>query len=160
MAAQLDYQINANTAYPGLIAYLDQGDDRISRTVETPEGIPFGAPVEIGTDPNKQCILANGTGLFLGITYRSLEREAVNRAGDISYQFETTAGILRTGYIWAICTTTSFVGQLVKYVHATGELAAGDALVGETQIIGAQWETVTAVGELGLIRMSSSIQNQ
>ena len=76
--------------------------------------------------------------------------------GDITYEDEDAVAIIRDGYIWAVCPTGCVPGDVVNYVDATGVLDSGAAVAGETLIDDAQWETTTAAGQIGLIRINST----
>lgn len=152
MSAQLSYARRQVAGYAGQIADI-RGGVRISRSVETVAGIPFGVAVSRGTDKDKQCLLGGAAG-FLGITYRSLEREGVQGSGVITYGEKETAGIMQDGLIRVVCPTGCAPGDPVNYVDATGVLDAGAAVAGETALDNAIWDSVTAAGELGLIRIT------
>jgi len=123
MSAQTSYSINQPVAYAGLV-FAQAPKDIISRAVETVAGIGFARVVSRGTDKDKQCILGGTTGI-LGITVRSLDREADDAAGAIEYAENETAGIMREGYIWAVCPTGCVPGDAVNFVEATGVLDSG-----------------------------------
>lgn len=153
MSAQTSYSIKQPKAYAGLI-YAQAPHDIVSRMVETVAGIGFGVAVSRGTDKERQ-IVAGGTD-FLGITIRSLDKEGAANTGAIQWNETEAAGILRDGYIWAVCPAGCNPGDAVKYTNATGVIDAGAAAAGETQLDGAQWETVAAAGELAVIRIETS----
>ncbi len=153
MSAQTSYSIKQPKAYAGLV-YAQAPHDIVSRDVETVAGIGFGVVVSRGTNKERQ-VVAGGTD-FLGITIRSLDKEGAANTGAIQWNEKEAAGILRDGYIWAVCPTGCNPGDTVKYADATGVLDAGAAGAGETQLDGAQWETVAAAGELAVIRIDSS----
>jgi len=153
MAAQTSYDIRQGKAYAGLI-YAQAPSDIVSRAVETVAGVAFGVAVTRGTDPDKQTVLATSAN-FLGITIRSLEKEGGD-AGAIRWNLKETAGIMRSGYIWAVCPTGCLPGNAVKYTDGTGVLDSGAAGVGETSLDGATWETTASAGELGVIRLNTS----
>ena len=155
MSAQTSYTIKQGEAYAGLI-YAQAPHDIVSRAVETAAGIGFGVAVSRGTDPDTQAVLAEATG-FLGITIRSLEKEGAANTGAIKWNQYETAGILREGYIWAVCPTGCVPGDLVNYVDDTGVLDSGAATAGETQLDGAKWETTASAGELAVIRIETSV---
>lgn len=150
MAAQTSYSINQAKAYAGML-YAQAPHQISSFTVETAAGIPFGVAVSRGTDKESQAVLGGSD--YVGITVRSLEREGGN-AGTVQYSEKETAGVLREGFVWAICPTGCTAGDSVNYTTATGVLDAGTAGAGEAQIAGATWETTTAAGELGVIRLA------
>ena len=153
MSAQLSYDIRQGKGYAGLI-YAQAPSDIISRSVETTAGIGFGVAVTRGTNPDKQVVMATSAN-FLGITIRSLEQEG-GEAGAIQWDVKETAGIMRSGYIWAVCPTGCLPGAAVKYTDGTGVLDSGAAGVGETSLDGATWETTASAGELGVIRLNTS----
>ena len=152
MSAQTSYSIEQPKAYAGLV-YAQAPHDIVSRMVETVDGIGFGVAVSRGTDAERQ-IVAGGTA-FTGITIRSLEKEGAANSGDIQWDETETAGILRDGYIWVTCPTGCNPGDQVKYTDATGVIDSGAAGADETQLDGAQWDTVAAAGELAVIRLNS-----
>lgn len=155
MSAQTSYSINQQVALAGLV-YAQAPSDIISRSCETVAGIPFGVAVSTGTDPDKECILGGATG-FLGISIRSLEREGVQGSGVIQYDEKETVGIIRNGYVWATCPSGCNPGDKVNFVEATGVLDSGAASgTGETELDDAQWDSVAAAGELGIIRINST----
>lgn len=153
MPAQTSYSIRQGKAYAGLI-YAQAPHDIVSRAVETAAGIGFGVAVTRGTDPDKQIVLAASAD-FLGIAIRSLEKEG-GTAGDIQWNVKETAGIMRSGYIWAVCPTGCVPGNAVNYADGTGILDSGAAGASETQLDGATWETTASAGELAVIRIQTS----
>lgn len=154
MSAQTSYSINQGKAYAGLI-YAQAPHDIVSRAVETAAGIGFGVAVTRGTDADRQIDLA-GSASFLGITIRSLEHEGAANTGAIKWDETETAGVMRKGYIWAVCPAGCVPGDAVKYTDGTGVLNAGAAGADETQLDGATWETTAAAGELAVIRLETS----
>lgn len=153
MSAQLSYAINQAIAYAGLV-YAQAPHDIISRNVEGASGFAFGLAVGRGTDKANQA-LAGGAD-FLGISIRSLDKEGAANTAAIKWNEKEAAGIIRDGYIWALCPTGATAGDPVNYVIATGVLDSGAAVAGENLIDGATWETDVAAGELGVIRLQST----
>lgn len=154
MSAQLSYNINQGKAYAGLI-YALAPNDIVSRSVEPAAGIGFGVAVTRGTDPDTQ-VKFGGSASFLGITIRSLEHEGAANTGAIKWSQNQTAGVMREGYIWAVCPTGCVPGDAVNYADGTGVLDSGAATTGNTQLDGATWETTAAAGELAVIRLETS----
>lgn len=150
MSAQTSYEIKQPKAYAGLV-YAQAPHDIVSRLVETAAGIAFATAVSRGTDKEKQ-IVAGGTD-FIGITIRSLDKEGVANTGAIQWNQKESAGVLRSGYVWAACPAGCNPGDAVKYVNATGVINAGAPAAGETAIANAKWETVAAAGGLAVIRI-------
>ncbi len=154
MSAQTSYAINQAVAYAGLI-FAQAPKDVISRDVETAAGIPFAVVVSRGTDKDRQCLLGGTTGI-LGITVRSLDREADDAAGAIEYAENETAAIMREGCIWAVCPTGCVPGDAVNFVEATGVLDSGaPADTTETALDDCYWDSTAAAGALGIIRVNN-----
>lgn len=150
MSAQLSYAINQPVGYPGLI-FAQEPHDIISRDAGTV--IPFGVAVARGADADRQCRAGGAAAAYIGVSIRSLEREGAANTGAVEYAVTETVGILRDGYIWAVCPTGCVPGDGVKYTQATGVLDSGAAGAGEVGLDGATWETTTAAGGLGVIRL-------
>lgn len=153
MTAQTSYSINQAVAYAGLI-YAQAPHDIISRVVEGAAGIEFAVAVGRGTDKEKQAVV--GTSDYLGITVRSLDREGAVNTAAIKYNETESAAIMRTGYVWANIPSGGNPGDPIKYNTTTGIIDAGVAGVGETQIDGAELDTITVAGELGVIYLPSA----
>ena len=153
MSAQTSYDIRQDKAYAGLI-YAQAPHDIVSRSVETVAGIGFGVAVTRGTDADKQIVPAASAD-FLGVTIRSLEQEG-GEAGAIKWDVKETAGVMRSGYIWAVCPTGCVPGDAVNYADGTGVLDSGAAGAGSTSLDGASWETTAVAGELAVVRLSTS----
>ena len=151
MSAQTSYDINQPVAYAGQV-YALSPCDIVSRSVETVAGMAFGIAVSRGTDPDEQAVIGGAD--YLGISIRSLEREGAANTGAVQYDETETAGIMRFGYVWAVCPAGATPGDAVKYTTATGVLDSGAPGAGEAAITGATWDTVTAAGELGVIRVA------
>ncbi len=152
MSAQTSYSINKPVAYPGLI-YAQAPHEIASRSVETAAGIGFGLAVSRGTDTENQVVIGGAS--LLGITVRSLDREGAANNGGISYLEKETAGILRSGSIWATCPTGCVPGDVVNYNTTTGVLDSGAAGTGEALVPNAVWDSVGAAGDLAVIRIGS-----
>jgi hypothetical protein len=153
MSAQTSYSINQEKAYAGML-YAQAPKDIFSLVVEPSAGIGFAVAVARGTDTEKECDLA-GSADFIGITVRSLDREGAANSGAVKYDQYETAGVLRKGYVWAVCPAGCNPGDAVKYTDGTGVLNAGNAGAGETQLDGANWETAASAGGLAVIRLES-----
>lgn len=152
MSAQTTYSLNHNEGYAGgIYALHDQDID--SRAVETAAGADFGIAVSRGTDLEKQCVI--GGTAFIGITVRSVDREGLGD-GTVKYAQTETAGIMRKGYIYVTLAAGGNPGAALKYDNTTGVIDVGAAGAGETQLDGAELETVTAAGALGVVRLTST----
>ena len=145
MSAQTSYDINQPVAYAGLI-YAQFPSAILSRAVETVAGIPFAVVVRRGTDKDQQCVLG-GTTDILGVTIRSLDREADDAAGAIEYAEKETAGIMEDGRVWAVCPSGCVPGDAVNFVEATGVLDSGaPSGTGETGLDDFYWGSTAAAG--------------
>ena len=154
MPAQTSYSINQPVAYAGLI-YALAPSDIISRSVETVAGVAFGVVTSRGTDADKQALLGGTTGI-LGVTVRDLGREGAANTGDVSYSEKETAGIMRDGYVWAVCPSGCVPGDAVNFVEATGVLDSGaPAGTGETGLDDCFWDSTAAAGELAILRVKN-----
>ena len=152
MSAQLSYDIDQAKAYEGQV-YALALHDIISRAIEDAAGVGFAKAVSRGTDKEKQVVIGGAD--FAGITVRALDREGAANDGSIKYNQYESAALLRDGYIWAICPTGCNPGDVVNYHRTTGVLDAGAPVAGESSLDGAEWDTVAAAGELGVIRLGS-----
>jgi len=152
MSAQTSYSINQRIAVAGTIFDLNPYDN-VSRDVETAAGIGFGLAVSRGTDEQRQVVV--GGAAFLGLTVRALDREGAANTGLVSYSEKETAAIMRSGYIYAECVSGCTAGDSANYNTITGVIDSGAAGAGEVLIEGATWETSTAAGEIGVLRLSS-----
>jgi len=150
MTVQTSYVQNLGSAYEGQLYALGE-KDVISMSAEGAAGIDFGVAVSRGTDKAGQCTLG-GTD-FIGVALRSLEREG-NASAVAKYSEKETVGVLRRGYVWIKCPAGCNVGDSVKFTSATGVIDAGTAGGGEVQITGATWETVSAAGEIAVLRIA------
>jgi len=117
--------------------------------------IPVGIAVANGTAEG-QVVLASDAD-FLGIAIRDLRREGVINTGNLDYLVEENVSVLRSGRINLTCPTGCTVGDPVNFVDATGVIDAGAPVAGETAIGGATWETTTAAGEVGIVRLPDSV---
>lgn len=151
MSAQTSYDINVQKAYAGGIFALNPRDV-ISRDVEGVAGIDFGVVVSRGTNPDRQCVLGGATDV-LGVTIRELAREGDGAAETIKYEETQTAGIMRDGYIWAVCPTGCVPGDPVNYNTTTGILDSGAPVAGENSLDDCYWDSTAAAGELAVLRV-------
>lgn len=154
MSVQTSYAINTDQAYAGQVVNLAP-HDIISRSVETVAGIAFGVVVSRGTDADNQCLIG-GTSSILGVSVRALDIEGAINTGAIQYDENETAAIMRDGYIYAVCPTGCVPGDAVNFVEATGILDSGAPVgVGETGLDDCFWDSTTAAGEIGILRVKN-----
>lgn len=153
MSAQTSYSLSQAVAVAGLI-YALHPHDIDSRSAESGP-IAIGIAVSRGTDKDKQ-VVKGGTAFF-GISARALDQEGAANTGAIAYETGETVPCLRDGYIWAVCADGCVPGNAVNYVNATGAFGAGAAVAGETNLLGATWETTASAGGLAVIRLKSTL---
>jgi len=155
MPVQTSYELEHAQGFVGQFADL-QLTNVFSKTVEA-SAIDFGLAVVRGTT-DTECKLATATGgSFLGITARTIAGEA-DTAGDRKYQIDESANILDEGVIYAICEDGCTQGDPVYFRYAAGTGQLGGLLaanvVSETDLIAnAVWETTTAAGEIGRVKL-------
>lgn len=113
ITVQSAYATSYATGYAGMVAN-GETSNRISRTVETSGGAPFGAPLYRGTNDHG-CSTAIGTlATFYGWAIADLGIVPVTVSGAVdTYPQYSTAGILTGGAI---------------YVPVKGAVADGDAI--------------------------------
>lgn len=154
MSGQSTYDINHPVAYAGQI-YAGFPNEVISRSVETATGVSFGIIVSRGTDADKQC-LRGGTTSILGVTVRTLNQEGAANTGNVFYPVESTAAVLRDGYIYAACPTGCVPGDAVNFVETTGVLDSGAAAsIAETTLDDCFWDSTTAAGGIAILRVKN-----
>ena len=110
--------------------------------------IPFGTAVVRGTGDEQAMTPTAGGQDFVGLTIRD---SAIEGAGSDTAQFADMKpmAVLIEGAIWALCLDGALAGDAVSFDSASGGLgvAVGDLVQNAT------WETTTAAGELGLVRL-------
>lgn len=96
---------------------------------------------------------------LLGISVRSPIQPADPVTGEIVYKQNDSVAIMREGYIWCKAFENVTRGDGVLAITAqTGKLGGvtgGAAGVGRIVLPGATWETTTAAGAVGLIRINN-----
>lgn len=153
MAVQTTYTLNPGIAYDGLVADMNSATI-ITRQVETAAGIAFGRVVSRGTS-DTQCVVG-GDGTGLGVTVRTLDREGAQTTGAVQYDQYTDAAIMTSGFLFVpINTASASKGTKLKYDDTTGQIEAGTAGAGETQMNAYLEQAVTSLGQIALIRLDS-----
>jgi hypothetical protein len=153
MSGQNSYDLRQASGYAGQV-YSDAPKDIITRAVETAAGIDFGVAVSQGAADDQATL---GGTAYLGVSIRSLDQEGAANTGAIKWDETEAMGILRTGYIYAVCPTGCVPMDAVKFTNTTGALDSGVAGVGETQLNGGTWQYTAAAGEIGVIRLESTL---
>lgn len=153
MAVQTTVTLNPGTAYDGLIADMNP-HTLVSKKVETAAGIAFGRVVSLGTAADQVDLGGDGTGF--GVTVRTLDREGAQTTGAVQYDQYDVAAVMVEGYCYAaIYTASASAGDKLKYDDTTGQIEAGTAGAGETQMNAYLQEAVTSSGQIALIRLDS-----
>ena len=151
--------MSVQTAYSNIAAavhgqlYGIGAKDIVSKVVEAAAGIGFGIAVSRGTNPDDQ-IIPGGDATFIGITVRDLAREGAQGTGVVAFADEVIAPVIRKGYIMLECPTGCVPGDVANYVDATGVIDSGVAIAGETDIVGATWESTASAGGIALLRLA------
>ncbi len=146
---QTNYSMYQGRAYAGTI-HGSFPKEVLSFSVETAAGADFGIAVSRGTDKERQVVIGGAS--FIGITLRTLDREG-DDVGAIRLDLTDTASVMRTGYANVVCPSGCDPGDVANYIDATGVIDSGTPGAGETAIAGGSWETVTAAGEIGVLRI-------
>ena len=152
MSAQNSYTQTQDARIHGSLSGLNDNEIE-SGAAEV--AIAVGIAVTRGTNERQVIIAADAD--FLGLAIRDLSREGVINTAVIDYAIEDNVSVLRSGRISLTCVSGCSAGDLVNYNDTTGIVDAGAATAGETLIGGATWETTTAVGEVGIVRIPSNV---
>lgn len=161
MPVQTTYTAEHDPAYEGQRVDL-QVTNINSKTVETSAGIPFGRAVVRGTNDDG-CVLPSATGqTFVGITEMT---SAGNEDGSSLHQYEEyrEANVIDFGGVWCYTEQSVVPGDAVYFRHTAGASPIDvvgrfrkDASGGDADLIqGAQWETTTAAGGIGKIKLNA-----
>ncbi len=124
---------------------LRHGEEGFVMSKSAQGAIPYGYGVKRGTDPVTQATVGGGTE-FLGFAQHTLAKEAAYADSSISIADMEEFQVIREGLVWLAPSNTVTAGDGVVVVDATGAIKGGTAGAGETQIIGANFETSTIVG--------------
>lgn len=129
-----------------------------SRTNLNATSINFGVAVCRGTTDDSCKPQLLDADKILGISVRSPIQPA-DATGEIVYKQNESVPVMREGNIWALAFEATNRGDGVIAVTAqTGKLGSvtgGVAGVGRVAVPGATWETTTAAGAVGLIRINT-----
>lgn len=145
MAVQTTYQERIDPAFAGQIANMVPAT-LISRTVETAAGVALGTAVEQGTE-DYGCIAFAGGGAVVGIAVR--ERSLDPNTPDKFAQYDN-ARIMTKGSVWVTAAVAVDAGDDV-YVTDAG--AFTNVSSGNTQIVGARFDTSTTGEALAIVRL-------
>ena len=152
MSVQTSYVRIQDAAIHGSLSGLN--DNEIESGVAE-EAIAVGIAVTRGASAGQLAIAGDAD--FLGLAIRDLSREGASGTGSLDYADKDNVSVLRSGRISLTCVSGCTAGDVVNYNDTTGIVDAGSAGAGETLIGGATWETTSAVGEVGIVRLPSNV---
>lgn len=112
--------------------------------------LDFGAPVQRGTDPEKQVVIANDTG-FLGIALFEHNHENVLAGTGTNYDDEDAVSVCISGAVVVESSVDTVVAGEVAYVTATGEYTNADGAGANLEI--GEFETGGDTGDLVVVRI-------
>ncbi len=142
--------------YPGMIADLNIPTIE-SKTNDLTVGIDFGRAVARSAADNTCKAPAADADKIIGISVRYAIRPA-NSSGVVLYNQYDTVPILKEGYIWVLAAEPVTRGDAVLSLTAgngtLGGVTGGAAGTGRVAVPNAVWETTTASGALGMVRIS------
>ena len=150
MAVQTDYNERHAPAFEGMLANAEWLKNVISREVAN-EDIGFGkvavqaAGEDTITFPDEAITADPAT--FVGITVRD---QSTAPEGPNVYAENATAGVLTKGVIWVTAGAAVDQGDAV-YFTAAGVLT--NASSGNTEIVGATWDSSAGSGDLARLRL-------
>lgn len=143
MATQTTYPDNIPAGVVGAQA-TELAATFVSRDVEDAAGIGFGLPVYQGTADKG--ITATQSGAIVGVTSRV---RSVNPESPDEYAQYDSARVQTSGDIWV---TASLAVDAGDSVYATSGGAWTNSASGNTQLVGARFETSTTGAGLAVIR--------
>lgn len=141
MGAQSSYPLRSSANYPGQIADIAPMEIE-AYLVETAAGIAPGYGVSLGSSDN-QCVL--GGTVPIGVVVRALDTEN-NVSDEIVYPLTKDVGVMIQGNVVVPLSNTGTKGDQIFMDNTSGQLGAGVAASGATQMSGELAETITAVG--------------
>lgn len=154
-------------AYPGQIVLLGSDPDIIHVTNENATAIDFGAPVARGVGEgagHQNGKPVAGSTVVMGYAVRALsEANTAVAAGTINYPQYSEVPVMKWGYLAVVAAENAVAGDAAVIVAATPTTvgtagAGGSAANGTTRLAGgATWQTTTAAGALGIIRVDNSL---
>lgn len=118
----------------------------VTRLAEDSEGIGFGKVGVQGTADN-QVVDSEATVKFVGIAVLDITRPTGK------YEQYDNVALMKKGVIVVTASVAVAVGDPVYYVPATGVLT--NSASGNTQIVGAQWDTSTSGSALAALRLNT-----
>jgi hypothetical protein len=141
--------------YDGQIATLNPHvtDSKIN---ESATAIQFGRAVARGAEDNTAKVPAADSDQIIGIAARQLVGVA-DQNGVTAYAQGVAVPVLKLGFVFATAAEATTRGDGVISITAgggtLGSVTGGAAGTGRVAIPGATWETSTAAGEIGVVRI-------
>lgn len=158
---QDSYQQYLTEALPGNIATTTNLADWFSKIADT--AIPFGFGVARGALDNSVKIpTATGQGFF-GIARRTLARENSDNIETAVAEAGRMGDFITNGLVYVTCEDGCSPGDdvfLRHTVNATlvpGGFRTDADTANADQVVGATWETTTAAGEVGIIKLRQGV---
>lgn len=142
-AVQTNYSATHARWLEGMILNMEP-NDIVTRLAEDVEGIGFGKVGVQGTLDN-QVVDSEATVKFVGIAVLDTTRPTGK------YEQYDNVALMKKGVIVVTASVAVAVGDPVYYVPATGVLT--NVASGNTQIVGAQWDTSTSGAALAALRL-------
>jgi hypothetical protein len=147
---QPNYNVTQPIAFPGMPATMTTWDaDTFTYDKDAVARLPFGVAVsrQAGSD-GKVCVLGGTAAAFAGVTYRDITEMPVLPTVD-GYPPGHNVGVMIRGDIWVLVTDAVAVGDVPKFVTATGVFAAAGTILLPT----ARWMRGAGAGGLALLRL-------
>lgn len=160
MSVQNAFETNIPIALPGELADVSPSS---KQSYVALTNIPFGRLVtqDVGVDPDDGARVPNATAQFpLGISIRVLDRIGLDPSGFGQYEATEIASVIRSGRIFVIAEDTTEIGGQVFFtrtgsVNDLGKLfATGDASRDGLSTNQYQWDSTTAAGQIGIVRIT------
>lgn len=158
---QAAYQQYLDEAYPGNFAHTSTLDDWISKITDT--AIAFGFGVVRGALDNSVKVPSATGQAFVGIVRRTLSRENSDNIETAASEDDRFQDIITNGYVYVICEDGCSPGDDVFLRHTVnaslvpGGFRTDLDTANADQVVGATWETTTAAGEVGIIKLRQGV---
>lgn len=150
VAYQTNYGTDKGRALPGMVANSELSN-RVSRTVENSEGIPFGHPAFRGSDDRGVNIDDSGTFLGVAILNQAVPPAATGAEPDMYPQYFEGA-FLTEGIIWGTVGIAVSAGDTVYWDPAASKYTNVDGAGANTAIPDAVFDSSAAAdGDLAKI---------
>lgn len=116
--SQLSYSLYQNAGFKGLLA--DLVDNNVA-SYSAEEAIAFSLPVMLGTDKEKQVLIATAGATSVGFAVATHAVEQTS-AGFAQYGATDTVSVLKRGRIWVETDDAVVAGSVANLVLASGKL--------------------------------------